>query len=345
MTRADAPPDERAQAEPDGDRARTRPTTRRRRPPRSRRRRRRRRAAAARSPSWRTAGGGRWPTWTTCASGTPGSWPRERAAERARVAAALLPVLDNLELALRARRRPTRPRSSRASGRSGTRPWPCWRGSAIPRYEDESACRSTRPGTRSVARGPDEPDAAPGTVVQVLRPGYGDAERQLRPAAVVVGRPAGSEPMARDYYEVLGVPATPTPRRSSGPTGKLARHTTRTSTRTPAAEDRFKEINEAYHVLSDPETAAPLRPVRRGLPAGPGGLRRPRAAAARAAAAAGGARAAGPDARTPVRRLPGRRLRRRGARRRPRGPVRRALRRARRRGPVGRRRPGGRARR
>jgi molecular chaperone GrpE len=27
---------------------------------------------------------------------------------------------------------------------------------------------------------------APGTVVQVVRPGYGDGERQLRPAGVVV---------------------------------------------------------------------------------------------------------------------------------------------------------------
>ena len=34
----------------------------------------------------------------------------------------------------------------------------------------------------------DQADAAPGAVVRVLRPGYGDGERQLRPAAVVVAR-------------------------------------------------------------------------------------------------------------------------------------------------------------
>jgi molecular chaperone GrpE len=34
----------------------------------------------------------------------------------------------------------------------------------------------------------DHPDSAPGTVVEVLRPGYGQGSRQLRPAAVVVSR-------------------------------------------------------------------------------------------------------------------------------------------------------------
>jgi molecular chaperone GrpE len=34
----------------------------------------------------------------------------------------------------------------------------------------------------------DHPDTAPGTVVEVLRPGYGEGSTQLRPAAVVVSR-------------------------------------------------------------------------------------------------------------------------------------------------------------
>jgi molecular chaperone GrpE len=34
----------------------------------------------------------------------------------------------------------------------------------------------------------DHPDSAPGTVVQVVRPGYGEGSKQLRPAAVVVSR-------------------------------------------------------------------------------------------------------------------------------------------------------------
>ena len=33
-----------------------------------------------------------------------------------------------------------------------------------------------------------EPAAAPGTIVQVVRPGYGTDERPLRPAAVVVAK-------------------------------------------------------------------------------------------------------------------------------------------------------------
>jgi molecular chaperone GrpE len=34
----------------------------------------------------------------------------------------------------------------------------------------------------------EQPDSPPGTVVEVLRPGYGTGSRQLRPAAVVVNR-------------------------------------------------------------------------------------------------------------------------------------------------------------
>jgi molecular chaperone GrpE len=33
-----------------------------------------------------------------------------------------------------------------------------------------------------------DPDATGATVVEVLRPGYGDGERQLRPAAVIVAK-------------------------------------------------------------------------------------------------------------------------------------------------------------
>ena len=72
------------------------PTTRRDRRSRPGRRRRRivRRRRAGGDRAARTGGGGRWPTSTTSASGRPASWSEERAAERARVAAAFLPVLD-----------------------------------------------------------------------------------------------------------------------------------------------------------------------------------------------------------------------------------------------------------
>jgi curved DNA-binding protein len=62
--------------------------------------------------------------------------------------------------------------------------------------------------------------------------------------------------MARDYYEVLGV------RRGAGAEEiqqayrRLARRYHPDVNKDPGAEDRFKEVNEAYQVLSDPETRA-----------------------------------------------------------------------------------------
>ena len=60
--------------------------------------------------------------------------------------------------------------------------------------------------------------------------------------------------MAADYYELLGVASRRhAPTRSSGPTAGWPASSTRTPTRDPAAEARFKEIALAYEVLSDPE--------------------------------------------------------------------------------------------
>ena len=50
-----------------------------------------------------------------------------------------------------------------------------------------------------------------------------------------------------------GSDATPTRPRSSGPTASWPGSITLTSTRTPRPRTRFKEITEAYDVLSDPE--------------------------------------------------------------------------------------------
>ena len=60
--------------------------------------------------------------------------------------------------------------------------------------------------------------------------------------------------MARDYYEVLGVGATPAPDEIQRAYRRLARPNHPDVNKDPAAEDRFKEVNEAYHVLSDPQT-------------------------------------------------------------------------------------------
>jgi curved DNA-binding protein len=60
--------------------------------------------------------------------------------------------------------------------------------------------------------------------------------------------------VARDYYEALGVSRDATPDQIQQAFRTLARKYHPDVNKDPNAEDRFKEINEAYHVLTDPET-------------------------------------------------------------------------------------------
>jgi curved DNA-binding protein len=62
--------------------------------------------------------------------------------------------------------------------------------------------------------------------------------------------------VARDYYEVLGVPRTAGADELQQAYRKLARRYHPDVNKEPSAADRFKEINEAYHVLADPKTRA-----------------------------------------------------------------------------------------
>ena len=112
----------------------------------------------------------------------------ERAAERARVAAAWLPVIDNLERALEHAGASADPvvdgvRAVRDQGvdvlarlgfarhaETGV-PFDPYRHEAVGVVEDA--------------------DAAPGEVAQVVRPGYGDGQALLRPAAVLVAADRG----------------------------------------------------------------------------------------------------------------------------------------------------------
>ncbi|MEU5257158.1 nucleotide exchange factor GrpE [Streptomyces longwoodensis] len=110
---------------------------------------------------------------------------RERALERARTAAAFLPVVDNLELAL---------------DHAGSGPGAIVEGIRAVRDQAVSVLERLGyerhaetgvpfdPARHEVVAVVQDPDAEPNTVAQVLRPGYGQGERQLRPAAVTVAK-------------------------------------------------------------------------------------------------------------------------------------------------------------
>jgi molecular chaperone GrpE len=111
---------------------------------------------------------------------------RERASERERVAGAFLPVLDNIDLALR---------HANADPQSIVQGIRAVREQALAVLEqlgfplrDETGVPFDPARHEVVAVVPPEGDASPGLVVDVLRPGYGDPDRQLRPAAVTVAR-------------------------------------------------------------------------------------------------------------------------------------------------------------
>src|SRR3954454_10915043 len=59
--------------------------------------------------------------------------------------------------------------------------------------------------------------------------------------------------MARDYYDVLGVSRDAGPDELQQAFRRLARANHPDVNKDPGAEERFKEINEAYSALSDPE--------------------------------------------------------------------------------------------
>ena len=108
---------------------------------------------------------------------------RERDYERARAASALLPIVDNLDLALE---HATADPASLIQGLLAVRDQAV---SALamlgfPR-RDDLGVRFDPSRHEAVGADPGA-DAVPGTVVAVVRPAYGEGDRQLRPAAVVV---------------------------------------------------------------------------------------------------------------------------------------------------------------
>jgi len=108
---------------------------------------------------------------------------RERDYERARAASALLPIVDNLDLALE---HATADPASLIQGLLAVRDQAVGALAMLgfPR-RDDLGVRFDPSRHEAVGSDPGA-DAAPGTVVAVVRPAYGEGDRQLRPAAVVV---------------------------------------------------------------------------------------------------------------------------------------------------------------
>ncbi|MCA2226022.1 nucleotide exchange factor GrpE [Nonomuraea aurantiaca] len=115
---------------------------------------------------------------------------RLRAEERDRVAAEWLPILDNLELALgHAAVREADARTI-AEGVRAVRDQALAVLSRLGYARHDESDVPFDPVHHEAVATVERDDVAPGTVVQVVRPGYGDGQRQLRPAVVVVSKKA-----------------------------------------------------------------------------------------------------------------------------------------------------------
>jgi molecular chaperone GrpE len=109
---------------------------------------------------------------------------REREAERSRVAAEWLPIIDDLDRALE---HVDDQEDALAAGVRAVRDHAVdvLTGLGFPRFENVGERFDP---ARHEAVGVVEADVPPGTIVAVVRPGYGGPEVMLRPAAVVVAR-------------------------------------------------------------------------------------------------------------------------------------------------------------
>jgi len=108
---------------------------------------------------------------------------QEREAERGRVLAAWLPVLDNLERALA---HGDGDGDGLISGVQAVRDQAVALLAEFGYPRDDEAGVPFDPVRHEAVSVVSGTDAEPGTVLEVLRPGYGRGRQQLRPAAVVV---------------------------------------------------------------------------------------------------------------------------------------------------------------
>lgn len=115
---------------------------------------------------------------------------RERAAERARVAAAFLPVLDTIDMALA--HAEADPNTIVAGVRAVLdQAQAVLSGLGYPRQDDVGVPFDPLRHEVVAVVSPEEAGQPAGAVAAVLRPGYGEPERQLRPAAVTVADRSG----------------------------------------------------------------------------------------------------------------------------------------------------------
>ena len=115
----------------------------------------------------------------------------QREEERRRVTAAWLPVVDNLELALTHADIDAATTDPVLAGVLAVRDQAVHVLTQLGYPRDDEAGVPFDPARHEVTAVVDDPDVPPGTVVQVLRPGYGEPGHQLRPAAVAVTRGQG----------------------------------------------------------------------------------------------------------------------------------------------------------
>ena len=166
--------------------------------PRRRRERRRRacandpRADGAGRPTGGSAAAARWPIWTTCANVSTAKSPGSVRPSGPTVAARWLNCRGQPGPRPGARRAGRATPSSTACGPYGMKPSassPSW---ASPATRTSVA---VRPGPARSPQRPTRRGAPPGTVLAVIRPGYGSAQNILRPAGVVVSRgPDAADP-------------------------------------------------------------------------------------------------------------------------------------------------------
>jgi molecular chaperone GrpE len=110
---------------------------------------------------------------------------RERSAERSTVARAWLPIVDNLERAV------SHARDESTAVVDGLRSVVNEAVRVLERLgypRDAASGVPFDPQRHEVVGMANDQESAPGTILEVVRPGYGEGTQQLRPAAVVVSR-------------------------------------------------------------------------------------------------------------------------------------------------------------